>query len=248
MAHDPVNHPRHYTSHPSGVECIVVTEHMNFCLGNALKYIWRAGEKGDAIEDLMKARWYVDREIARLQAQRATGSAGAAGVADARGAVAPPAARAPNPPPVLPRQNAPAAAGAARVARAANGRGWRTEARLAVLRRDWPTGRPTKAIRAEMNAMDGPPVPHNGAVATWAGDLNLKRPEALQRRKLSHQSVEIGWAGILAWAETVDPDLVLRGDVAARLAQVNELRALESLPPFVLPPDAPVLAPVWEAA
>jgi hypothetical protein len=63
-----VNHPPHYTSHPSGVECISITEHMNFCLGNALKYIWRAGEKGDAITDLKKARWYLDREIARLKA------------------------------------------------------------------------------------------------------------------------------------------------------------------------------------
>lgn len=64
---DPVNHPEHYTSHPSGVECIQVTEHMNFCLGNAVKYIWRAGSKGDTIQDLEKARWYLDREIARLK-------------------------------------------------------------------------------------------------------------------------------------------------------------------------------------
>lgn len=63
---DAVNHPGHYTSHPSGVECIQVTEHMSFCLGNAIKYIWRADLKGNAIEDLQKARWYVDREIARL--------------------------------------------------------------------------------------------------------------------------------------------------------------------------------------
>ncbi|MBP0080138.1 hypothetical protein B0F70_24355 [Rhodococcus hoagii] len=63
---DAVNHPGHYTSHPSGVECIQVTEHMSFCLGNAIKYIWRADLKGNAIKDLQKARWYVDREIARL--------------------------------------------------------------------------------------------------------------------------------------------------------------------------------------
>jgi hypothetical protein len=64
---DPVNHPSHYTEHPSGVECIQITEHMNFCLGNAVKYIWRAGLKNDnAIEDLKKARWYVDRELERL--------------------------------------------------------------------------------------------------------------------------------------------------------------------------------------
>lgn len=69
--HDAVNHPRHYTSHPSGVECIAVTEHMNFCIGNAVKYLWRAGLKGDALEDLEKARWYVEREIARVKAAKA---------------------------------------------------------------------------------------------------------------------------------------------------------------------------------
>ncbi|MEI6035721.1 MAG: DUF3310 domain-containing protein [Verrucomicrobiae bacterium] len=62
---DPVNHPPHYTTHPSGVECIAITEHMGFCLGNAVKYIWRADLKSDAIEDLKKARWYLAREIAR---------------------------------------------------------------------------------------------------------------------------------------------------------------------------------------
>jgi hypothetical protein len=64
--HDAVNHPSHYNGHPSGVECIVIVEHMNFCRGNAIKYIWRAGEKGNEIEDLKKARWYLDREIERL--------------------------------------------------------------------------------------------------------------------------------------------------------------------------------------
>jgi hypothetical protein len=62
---DPVNHPKHYTQHPSGIECIRVTEHMSFCLGNAVKYIWRAGLKADAIEDLRKAHWYIEREIAK---------------------------------------------------------------------------------------------------------------------------------------------------------------------------------------
>lgn len=67
-ADDPVEHPLHYTSHPSGVECIQVAEHMTFCLGNAIKYLWRAGskERVDPIEDLRKAAWYVNREIARL--------------------------------------------------------------------------------------------------------------------------------------------------------------------------------------
>lgn len=62
---DAVNHPPHYNAHPSGVECIDITEHMGFCLGNAVKYIWRADMKGDALEDLQKARWYIDRELER---------------------------------------------------------------------------------------------------------------------------------------------------------------------------------------
>jgi hypothetical protein len=67
--HDPVDHPAHYTRHPSGVECIAITEHMGFCLGNAIKYIWRADLK-NGVEDLRKARWYIDRELARRQALR----------------------------------------------------------------------------------------------------------------------------------------------------------------------------------
>ena len=62
---DPVNHPNHYTSHASGVECIQITEHMGFNLGNALKYIWRADLKGNAKEDLEKAAFYIAREIER---------------------------------------------------------------------------------------------------------------------------------------------------------------------------------------
>ena len=61
--HDPVNHPKHYTAHPSGIECIQVTEHMGFNLGNAVKYIWRADLKNDAVEDLRKAKWYIEREL-----------------------------------------------------------------------------------------------------------------------------------------------------------------------------------------
>lgn len=64
---DMVNSPKHYNSHPSGVECISVTKHMNFCLGNAFKYIWRAGLKNDKIEDLKKAIWYLQTEIERLE-------------------------------------------------------------------------------------------------------------------------------------------------------------------------------------
>ena len=67
--HDPVNHPSHYTSHPSGIECITITRHMNFNLGNAIKYIWRAGEKDrdKTLEDLRKAQWYIADEIKRLE-------------------------------------------------------------------------------------------------------------------------------------------------------------------------------------
>jgi hypothetical protein len=67
---DNVNHPEHYNSHPSGVECIEITEHMNFCLGNAVKYIWRASLKGNEVEDLRKARWYISREIARIMNEK----------------------------------------------------------------------------------------------------------------------------------------------------------------------------------
>lgn len=67
IQHDPVAHPKHYTSHPSGIEAIQITEHMGFCLGNAVKYIWRADLKADALEDLRKAAWYVQREIERRE-------------------------------------------------------------------------------------------------------------------------------------------------------------------------------------
>jgi hypothetical protein len=66
---DMVDHPPHYGAHPSGVECIDVTEHYNFNVGNAIKYLWRAGLKGGKeqhIEDLKKAAWYVNREIERI--------------------------------------------------------------------------------------------------------------------------------------------------------------------------------------
>jgi Protein of unknwon function (DUF3310) len=60
---DPVERPAHYTMHPSGIECIQITEHMGFNLGNALKYIWRCDLKKDAVEDLRKAMWYINREL-----------------------------------------------------------------------------------------------------------------------------------------------------------------------------------------
>jgi len=61
-----IDHPAHYTSHPSGVECIDIVEHMTFNVGAAMKYLWRHGLKGPALEDLRKARWCIDREIARI--------------------------------------------------------------------------------------------------------------------------------------------------------------------------------------
>jgi hypothetical protein len=63
-----VEHPPHYKAHPSGVECIQITEHMSFCLGNAMKYIWRAGLKtDDPVHDLSKAVWYINREISKIE-------------------------------------------------------------------------------------------------------------------------------------------------------------------------------------
>lgn len=69
MNRDLVNNPPHYTSHPSGIEAIQITRHMNFNLGNAMKYLWRAGLKDatKTIEDLQKAVFYINDEIARLQ-------------------------------------------------------------------------------------------------------------------------------------------------------------------------------------
>ncbi len=62
-----VNHPKHYNSHKSGIEAIKLCEHHNFCTGNALKYILRAGLKGDYVEDLQKSIWYLNREIERFK-------------------------------------------------------------------------------------------------------------------------------------------------------------------------------------
>jgi polyferredoxin len=71
---DPVAHPAHYTSgpiHPACgkvIECIDVVKHLNFSMGNAIKYIWRADLKNAPIEDLRKARQYLDFEIERREA------------------------------------------------------------------------------------------------------------------------------------------------------------------------------------
>jgi hypothetical protein len=68
-----VNHPHHYNCHPSGIECIEVVRHMGFNLGNAVKYIWRADLKGDSLQDLEKAVWYLQDEIAKRKRLAANG-------------------------------------------------------------------------------------------------------------------------------------------------------------------------------
>lgn len=80
---DNVNHPKHYSGDPSGVECITITRHRNFNVGNAIKYLWRAGLKVSPggyipafeaqIEDLEKARWYIADEIVRLTKEHENG-------------------------------------------------------------------------------------------------------------------------------------------------------------------------------
>jgi len=67
---DQINNSSHYTKHKSGIECIQITEHMSFNLGNAVKYIWRADLKGESIQDLRKAAWYINREITRRENEK----------------------------------------------------------------------------------------------------------------------------------------------------------------------------------
>ena len=73
-----VNHPKHYNSHPSGIECIEIARHYCFSIGNAFKYLWRAGLKKDngtedidkEIEDLEKAIWYINDRIKQLKEKK----------------------------------------------------------------------------------------------------------------------------------------------------------------------------------
>jgi hypothetical protein len=74
MSSPAINHPSHYNSHPSGVECITIAQHHTFNVGNAIKYLWRAGLKpvdGEigaeaAIQDLRKAVFYLNAEVERI--------------------------------------------------------------------------------------------------------------------------------------------------------------------------------------
>ncbi|MEU5382656.1 DUF3310 domain-containing protein [Kitasatospora cineracea] len=66
---DPVNHPPHYNWLPGGLEVIDITRHFSFVLGNVLKYLFRAEHKGRELEDLRKARWYLDYRIRELEDQ-----------------------------------------------------------------------------------------------------------------------------------------------------------------------------------
>lgn len=72
VATEPVNHPPHYGGESNVYEAIKVIEAwgLGFCLGNAVKYVSRAGKKGDRLEDLRKARWYIDREIKNEESAR----------------------------------------------------------------------------------------------------------------------------------------------------------------------------------
>lgn len=64
-----VNHPKHYGGADNPYEAIKVIEawKLGFCLGNTVKYIARAGKKRNLLEDLKKARWYLDREIQNME-------------------------------------------------------------------------------------------------------------------------------------------------------------------------------------
>lgn len=64
---DTIDHPTHYTGRGIGYECIDITQHQTFCVGNAIKYLWRYQDKGKPLEDLKKARWYAHRAMKRQE-------------------------------------------------------------------------------------------------------------------------------------------------------------------------------------
>lgn len=71
LKEDNVNHPSHYCGHPSGIECIEITRHHDFAIGNAIKYLWRAGLKDsdNEVQDLKKAVWYIQDKIKQLESK-----------------------------------------------------------------------------------------------------------------------------------------------------------------------------------
>lgn len=118
---------------------------------------------------------------------------------------------------------------------------WRTSARLAILLRDWPGGVLPRAIKAAMERLDGPAMPSVGALANWARENGVRRPEGYDPRRAVLDGARAGrkaraeaeiYRRALAWADRVDPDMTLRGGLADRVAQINALRRLEGLPPF----------------
>jgi len=70
---DMVRHPPHYNAHLSGIECIEITKFYSFCVGNAVKYIWRHQEKGQPVEDLKKAIWYLEQQIELYESEKPSG-------------------------------------------------------------------------------------------------------------------------------------------------------------------------------
>ncbi len=81
MSEDKINHPKHYTSSEAKcecgrqIECIDITRHMNFNIGNVVKYLWRASLK-NGLEDLKKAQWYLNDAV-RMAEQQSTLTGGA---------------------------------------------------------------------------------------------------------------------------------------------------------------------------
>jgi hypothetical protein len=68
VKYDNVNHPEWYTKHPSGIECITITRHYCFSIGNAIKYLCRTGKKDETVQELKKAAWYINKLIESYEA------------------------------------------------------------------------------------------------------------------------------------------------------------------------------------
>jgi len=70
MEYDNVTKPKHYCTHPSGVECIEITREMGFAIGSAFKYLYRCDKKENLTQDIQKAVWYIEDEIKRREGFR----------------------------------------------------------------------------------------------------------------------------------------------------------------------------------